>query len=86
MAGALHVRDQRDEVNWEVVVTVLDAVRDQGAGLLMPSLTAICDRCQTSKAWTWRLRPALADLGWLRQAGNVYLTRIPDLPQPSTGD
>jgi hypothetical protein len=47
----------------EVAVVVLHAIRDQGAGLPMPSLTVICDRYRTCRAWTWRLRRALTELG-----------------------
>jgi hypothetical protein len=61
----------------EVAVVVLNAIREQGAGLAMPPLSAICDRYQTGRDWTWRLRRALSELGWLRIAEHVYLTDEP---------
>jgi hypothetical protein len=62
----------------EVVAVVLDAIREQGVGLVMPSPTAICDRYQTGRNWTWRLRRALSELGWLRHVEHIYLTGEPE--------
>ncbi|MET9227215.1 hypothetical protein [Lentzea sp. NPDC003310] len=70
----------------EIVAVVLDAIRDQGTDLVMPSLTAICDRYQTGRAWTWRLRRALTEPGWLRRARNGYITQVPGTPRPSIGN
>ncbi|MBP2338805.1 hypothetical protein JOF41_004983 [Saccharothrix coeruleofusca] len=70
----------------EVMAVVLHAIREQGAGLAMPALTTICDHYGTGRSWTWRLRRALAELGWLHRSGHLYLTSVPEPPRPPAQD